>query len=209
MTFRSPVALPTPGVRTCVFRYFVGEPRTPDERVFINQRAKSDLIAFYSHIEAEKIQSIVQDIPNGSNAVEIVWWMSHTADQFRIAGRAWPLVPTNHKYNSLFPAERLANEHIFFKNTDTSANNEAESKFDWESERFRLWTKHRPEIRGTFMRPVSRKVFSEDMKAFKLPETEDECTTDEQKRLFRRAYENFCIVVIEPFFFEKINVKST
>lgn len=113
-------------------------------------------------------------ITSVSPKVSLAWWMLPTMTQFRIEATAYVLPPPGHPSLSSFPADRL------------SPGAEG-AKFDWDSERIRVWRKMSPDLRASFVRPVpGTSLKGTEIKPESFPTslpTDLEAKTDEEKRL--------------------------
>ncbi|GAA6002213.1 hypothetical protein JCM10207_003129 [Rhodosporidiobolus poonsookiae] len=153
-----------------------------------------------------------------SPAVELAWWLSATAHQFRIVGRAYVLPspsfshtpstsgtaasardadPTASAFSFPFPAAKLA----------------PYDGFDWEQERVRQFRKLSPELRASFYRPVpGTKLADWDGEMEQLPETlpegVEEAEGDEQKKQVEQAMKNMALVVIDPTVIDLVDLGS-
>lgn len=119
--------------------------------------------------------------------------------QYRIRGRAFILPHPSHPLFAQFPHSRLS---------PYSSGKESTTKFDWDSERVRIFRKMSPALRASYCRPTPGTPLSHggenggdiDPKDFpsELP-TDLEAKTTEEKELIKIALLNMALIVIEPF----------
>ena len=130
-------SIPRPSARTVVFRGFVGEPKESEHPKKLpdgNPPAESSLIL----VSTDALMSKVGELEESNGAFEVCWWHAGTNQQIRFNGTA-------HVYRKdgkiPFPEKHL-NRYI-----------RTQGEWKWEHEYHRLWSSHRPAMRGSFRNP--------------------------------------------------------
>ena len=128
---------PRPGVRTVVFRGFVGETRddSPPELHGRNPPAESSLFL----VSTDALMAKVGELEQSNGVFEVCWWHAGTNQQIRFNGIA-------HVYRNNpgdFPESHLK-QYIRVQ---------GDGEWSWEKERERVWTAHKPAMRGSFRNP--------------------------------------------------------
>src|SRR5579859_6896689 len=129
---------PRPAVRTVVFRGFVGETRDdppPPELPGGNPPAESSLFL----VSTDALMAKVGELEQSNGVFEVCWWHAGTNQQIRFNGIA-------HVYRNSsrdFPESHLKRYIRVQGDRDWS----------WEKECERVWTAHKPAMRGSFRNP--------------------------------------------------------
>jgi hypothetical protein len=131
-------SIPRPAARTVVFRGFVGESKVSGHSESLpggNPPAESSLIL----VSTDALMSKVGELEESNGVFEVCWWHAGTNQQIRFNGTA-------HVYRKdgkvSFPEKHL-NRYI-----------RTQGDWKWEHEWHRLWTSHRPAMRGSFRNPA-------------------------------------------------------
>lgn len=105
--------------------------------------------------------------------------------QFRIRGHAFLYGPSN---NDKFPAKRLS--------PPLSDSEPSKKSFSWEDERVRIYHKHSPVLKASFLRPTPGTAMKTvDAKLEDFPEELKEGQEEEMKK----ALERFALIAIDPW----------
>jgi len=119
---------------------------------------------------------------------EIAWWLEPVKMQFRIKGHAFLFGPSN---NDNFPSKRLSPSH--------PSKSSSSSSFSWEDERVRIYDKHSPTLKASFLRPTpGTPMHKVDGGGAKLEDYPQELKED-QKDEMKKALERFAIIAIDPW----------
>jgi pyridoxamine 5'-phosphate oxidase len=125
-----------------------------------------------------------------TNAVELVWWIGATLDQFRISGLARVFASPQHS----MPAPRHTTVKCIGINALETAG------IDWEAKRRELFDTVNEEMRASWCRPTPGTPLK-DLEANDWPTRvpkPNEAKTDREKQHVELALSNYAIVVIEP-----------
>ena len=199
-TMPLPGAPPRPSVRTVVFRGFAGQPRKDDDPTGGNpiKGVTSDLMLVSTDTRMLKAQQISAQQASGGNGFEVCWWHQGTQEQFRIAGLAWLLCPPDSP-NASFPGDRL-------KSMIDGAKD-----WTWERERLRVFKKHSPGLRGSFMAPDPGSASTPEKRERtetlpELPDSLESAKTDEERENVTKALSHFGLLVLEVQEIERLTV---
>jgi pyridoxamine 5'-phosphate oxidase len=180
-------SMPRPSARTVVFRGFVGElseSKSSERLVGGNPPAESSLIL----VSTDALMVKVEELEESNGAFEVCWWHAGTKQQIRFNGTA-------HIYRKdakvPFPEESLK-RYI-----------RTQGEWKWEHEYRRLWTSHRPAMRGTFRNPApGTPLNSEKEKKLRVVELDPEDDDAET----REAKSRFSMLVLEIAKLEILNL---
>jgi hypothetical protein len=171
---------PRPAVRTVVFRGFVGETRDENHAGQLpggNPPAESSLFL----VSTDALMAKVGELEQTNGAFEVCWWHAGTNQQIRFNGTAHVC---RRNGNGDFPEDHLK-RYIQVK---------GHQGWTWKGERERLWTAHRPGMRGSFRNPAPGTELNEEKKK-KLQVVELDSKDGGPDA--QEAKDRFCLVVLE------------
>jgi len=178
-----------PHVRSHIHRDFLVPPSRPTRPLLITS----------TDIRTPKVQQLAH-----TDTVELAWWISATADQFRISGRARVFAAPRHPISALIsltsaPADDCA-----------GINALGESGFDWDHKRRELFDAVSEQMRATWCRPPPGKPLEggyEEMDDLpvEVPKP-SEAKTEKEKELVELALSNYALIVIEPSYVDWVQM---
>jgi pyridoxamine 5'-phosphate oxidase len=171
---------PRPAVRTVVFRGFVGETRDdklPTQIPGGNPPAESSLFL----VSTDAMMAKVGELEQSNGVFEVCWWHAGTNEQIRFNGIA-------HVYRRNgrgdFPESHLK-RYIQVQ---------GDREWTWGKERERLWTAHKPGMRGSFRNPPpGTELDDEKKKKLQVVELDSEDTGPDAQE----AKDRFSLIVME------------
>ncbi|KZS93527.1 hypothetical protein SISNIDRAFT_411274 [Sistotremastrum niveocremeum HHB9708] len=161
---------PQPRTRTVVHRGFV-EPKG----------ASHPLLLTTTDIRAAKVHEL-----NGDANAELAWWIEGTQEQWRLASRAYIVPHPEH-------AEQVKIPQALFDIADGHF---------WEKERERIFNSLSGHMRASWARPAPGSPIPSYDEGKKWPEKLGglgEGKNEEEEQVIRKAFENFALVVLQPF----------
>jgi pyridoxamine 5'-phosphate oxidase len=170
---------PRPAVRTVVFRGFVGETRDespPPELPGGNPPAESSLFL----VSTDALMAKVGELEQSSGVFEVCWWHAGTNQQIRFNGTA-------HVYRN--SPEDFPEAHL-----KRYIRVQGDREWSWEKERERVWTAHKPGMRGSFRNPPpGTELDDEKKKRLQVVELDSNDNGPDAQE----AKDRFCLLVME------------
>jgi pyridoxamine 5'-phosphate oxidase len=186
-----------PHVRSHAFRSFIAEPAFADK----------PLLMTTTDIRTPKVYHI-----RANSRVEVVWWISATNEQFRIAGRAIVIPSPAHTYSDgdhhgkIFEGSSLALRTPNFNDYDFGRGG-ALADFDWERKRIEAFDLMSGRMKASWCRPTPGTPLTEDPTTW--PETLpklDEANSNAEKQNLRTALANFALLLIDPYYVDYVEL---
>ncbi|KAG2022588.1 hypothetical protein CC2G_000325 [Coprinopsis cinerea AmutBmut pab1-1] len=197
-----------PRVRSHIFRSFLSPPSQPN----------LPLIHTTTDIRTPKVDQITS---NPHTPVEVAWWIEGRQQQFRIRGKAVIIGSPGDPRNGSFahwrdvvrgaqsPGSDAANDgqstgYLGLKSLTLSPS------FDWEQQRISSFKAMSAHMKASWCRPVpGTPLEGGQEEAKKWPVRLEELTpdsSDEDKKNWQVALNNFALVIIEPVFVDLVDL---
>ena len=129
------------------------------------------------------------------SAVEVSWWIPGSSDQFRISGHA-RIVPANSYGLPTGAVGKDAAQCIALSALDAAG-------FDWEMKRRELFDNVSEHMRASWCRPTPGSAlkggYKEESNWVNTVKKPADVQTEEEEKFTQEALSNFCLMVIEPF----------
>lgn len=187
----------TPRVRTQAHRALLSPKGSPNLPVFLTS----------TDVRSEKVEHIL-----ANPAVEVVWWLDGTMEQFRITGRAFIVPAKEHPLHDVsfawlpkFPA--IAQIHV------KGAEGSDGVGYDWEKKRVEVFEQSPPGLKATLLvneQPGSVIASYDLLKKYPtaVPKLDD-AKSEEDRSNWHKALSNLALMLIEPIQVERLQLTES
>lgn len=170
--------IPTPHVRSHIFRAFISASSTPS----------LPLLVTTTDIRTPKVAQITSN-PH----VELTWWIEGTQEQYRISGSA-SVIP--HPAHSLY---RHFSDNIENAPKESGLASLTRESFEWEEKRKEIFKELSAHMKASWCRPVpGTPLQGGEKEARKWPVSIREPTDGEGEENWETALGNFALLIVDP-----------